>query len=174
MGQGLATDDIRRFLEHLSKQYPHPISLYLLGGGALCLLGSPRRTVDIDFTVEAPSKEFESVVELVAQELQLEVEIIPIEEFIPLPAEAATRHQAVDRFGNLKVFIFDPYTLAISKIARGLDTDIQDVLFLLQNRFVELNKLIQFVEDAIPTAWDFDIDPKEMKTHLDIVERLHK
>lgn len=174
MGQGLATDDILKFFERLSKQYPHPTSLYLLGGGALCLLGSPRRTVDIDFTTKEPSNEFKKIVELVAQELRLEVEIIPIEEFIPLPVEAATRHKVVDQFGDLKVFVFDPYTIAISKLARGLDTDIQDVLFLLQNKFVELNRLILFVENAMPAAWEFDIDPKEMKTHLDIVKRLHK
>jgi hypothetical protein len=79
MGEGLATKEMRRFLERFSALYPEPVHLYLAGGSALCFLGRPRRTVAIDCTADIKSKEFESAVEAVAQELQLEVEIVPDE-----------------------------------------------------------------------------------------------
>ena len=104
----------------------------------------------------------------------MEVEIIPIDEFIPLPSDAAARHHNVEKFGSIEVFIFDPYSIALSKLARGFDTDIQDVLFLLRRGIIEISILTQFVGEAIPAALDYDIDPNELRTHLDVVKNLSR
>ena len=40
---------LRLFLQRLGARYPRPATLYLLGGSALCLLGSPRVTLDVDY-----------------------------------------------------------------------------------------------------------------------------
>jgi hypothetical protein len=40
---------ITDFLKRLGESFPIKSSFYLLGGSALCLLGSPRQTVDIDY-----------------------------------------------------------------------------------------------------------------------------
>ena len=40
----LTTYEIQDFLQRMGRHYPHPGTFYLLGGSALCLLGSPRRT----------------------------------------------------------------------------------------------------------------------------------
>ena len=172
MGNSLAIEEIRNFLNRLGQQYPQPVKLYLLGGSALCFLGSPRRTVDIDCVVELSTKEFKDTIDVVANELHVEVEIIPIDEFIPLPSNATARHHNVEKFGSIEVYIFDPYSIALSKLARGFDTDIQDVLFLLRRGIIEIGILTQFVEEAIPAAWDYDIDPNELRTHLDVVKNL--
>jgi hypothetical protein len=172
MGQSLARDEIRAFLERLGEQYSQPFELYLLGGSALCFLGSQRRTVDIDCTIEAMPSELEAAVDDVARELHLEVEIIPIDEFIPLPPAASTRHQSVGNFGNISVYVYDPYSIALSKIARGFETDIQDVLFLLHQGLIDLDKLSQYVEESLPVAWNYDIDPNEMKDHFRAVKQL--
>ncbi|MCJ7657866.1 MAG: DUF6036 family nucleotidyltransferase [Anaerolineales bacterium] len=174
MGNGLATEEIRNFLNHLSQIYTQPVKLYLLGGSALCFLGSPRRTVDIDCVVDNSTKEFKDTVEAVANKLQVEVEIISIDEFIPLPPNNTERHQNVEKFGRIEVYIYDPYSIALSKLARGFDTDIQDVLFLLQNGIIKLDTLTKFVQNAIPLAWDYDIDPNELKTFLDVVRKLYQ
>jgi hypothetical protein len=174
VGNGLASEEIHNFLNRLSQQYSQPVKLYLLGGSALCILGSPRRTADIDFFLESSSKIFENTIEAVANELHVEIEIIPIDEFIPLPPNTAARHYPMEKFGSIEVFIFDPYSIALSKVARGFDTDIQDVLFLLQQGIIEIEILAKFVENAVPVAWDYDIDPNELKTHLDLVKKLHQ
>ena len=172
MGNSLAKDEIQIFLERLSLHYTQPVKLYLLGGSALCYLGSPRRTVDIDCTIEGSTQALVATVESIANDLKMEVEIVPIDEFIPLPPESENRHHPAGQFGSIKVFVFDPYSIALSKLARGFDTDIQDVLFLLEHEFVELDILIAFVEAALPMAWDYDIDPDEMKRYLDLVKSL--
>ena len=173
MGHDLATEEIQDFLNQLSKQYTQPFKLYLLGGSALCFLGSPRRTVDIDFFVETSSVEFENIVEAVARELQLEIEVIAIDEFIPLPADTTTRHRALGNYGSIEVFIFDPFSIALSKLARGFESDVQDVLFLLQIGIIEIDVLTKFVEDSLPVAWDYDIDPFELRNHLEVVRNLY-
>lgn len=104
----------------------------------------------------------------------MEVEIISIDEFIPLPPNNTERHQNVEKFGRIEVYIYDPYSIALSKLASGFDTDIQDVLFLLQNGIIKLDTLTKFVQNAIPLAWDYDIDPNELKTFLDVVKNLYQ
>ncbi len=174
MGE-LATTEIQAFLQRLGERYPQAGRLYLLGGGALCLLGSPRRTLDIDYTVEVPPDEvaqLQATIETVAVEMHLEMEAVPIEEFIPLPSKASTRHQWVGQFGELAVYIFDPYSIALSKVARGFEIDLEDVLFLLRQGLISLEQLAAYVEEALPQAWDFDIDPVEFRQYFEEVKRL--
>ncbi|MFQ5615771.1 MAG: DUF6036 family nucleotidyltransferase [Anaerolineales bacterium] len=171
----IADGEIRAFLRKLGERYPKSATLYLLGGGALCLLGSPRRTVDIDYAVEAPAgqtEELVAMIETLANELRLEMEIVPIEEFIPLPAGAGARHQRVGQFGNLAVYIYDPYSIALSKVARGFEADLQDVLFLLRQGIINLDQLSQVAEAALPAAWDFDIDPADLRLYMSEIQRL--
>jgi hypothetical protein len=40
------------FLQCLGERFPGAGSFYLIGGSALCLLGNPRATVDVDCTYE--------------------------------------------------------------------------------------------------------------------------
>ena len=44
---------LQQFLKKLGEQFPHPAKFYLLGGSALCLLGSPRETLDVDYSLES-------------------------------------------------------------------------------------------------------------------------
>jgi hypothetical protein len=172
MGQNLARDEIQEFLEQLAKQYTKAFDLYLLGGSALCFLGSQRRTVDIDCTIEAMPSDLEAAIRDVSQMLQLEVEVIPIDEFIPLPPATSTRHQSIGKFGSISVFVYDPYSIALSKIARGFETDIQDVGYLLKQGTIDMTTLTGFVEQTLPEAWDYDIDPNEMRDHFHVVKQL--
>ncbi|MCP5093971.1 MAG: hypothetical protein GY943_00300, partial [Chloroflexi bacterium] len=166
--------EIRAFFFFFSQQYTSPANLYLLGGSALCFLGNPRRTVDIYYTF-LPSSDLahglNAAIESLANKMHLELEVVPIEEFVPLPADSDQRHQFIEKFGNLAVYIYDPYTIALSKLSRGFETDLQDVLFLLRQKIIELSELTRYVEAALPQAWDFDIDPKELRLYFNEVRR---
>ncbi len=172
MEHSLAREEIQDFVEKLGRNYPHPVKLYLLGGSALCFLGNPRRTIDIDFSIKEPSEEIRAKIEEIANLMALEVEIIDFHEFIPLPENAEIRHRHVGKFGEIDVYIFDPYSIALSKLARGFDTDIQDVIFLLERDIIRIDTLSIFVKDMLPIAWDYDIDPVEMQKYLEIVRQL--
>lgn len=166
----LATDDIEVFLQRLGDRYPHPAKIYLLGGSALCFLGNPRRTVDIDYTVETMATSLVAEINSLADEMHLELEAVPIEEFIPLPDGSAERHQWVGQFRELQVYVYDPYSIALSKLSRGFEADLQDVLFLLRQQIINLAELARYVEATLPLAWDFDINPTDLRLYFDEVK----
>jgi len=130
--------EIKSILKTLGERVPPESRLVLVGGGALALLGSPRLTIDIDFIGDDinPNKLHQTIMQI-ARELKVHVEPVPLERFIPLPQGSENRHIHIGHFGNLEVYVADPYSIALSKLDRGFDTDFDDIVFLVQNGFVE-------------------------------------
>ncbi len=76
---------LEAFLQKLGERMPKPARLYLLGGSALCLLGSPRETLDVDYSLETGAQGIEKIINALATELKMDLEAVPLAEFIPLP-----------------------------------------------------------------------------------------
>ena len=152
--------DIQSFLEILGKRVPSSSHLVLVGGSALVLLGSPRLTIDIDFLGDDihPNKLHQSILQI-ARELQIHVEPVPLERFVPLPKGSEQRNIYIGQFGNLKVSVADPYSIALSKLDRGFDTDFDDLVFLVRLGYVDLSELESIARDALSQANKFDLDP---------------
>lgn len=167
---GIAEETILAFLVELGRRHPQPTELLLLGGSALCLPGSPRPTLDIDYVGDDLSKtELQQTIDQVSEEMGIEVEAVPIAGFVPLPEDSVERRVPVGRFDTIEVFVLDPYTIALSKIDRGFDTDIEDVIFLIRREFVQLEKLESLVRSAMERAGEFSLSPSEMRNHLQAV-----
>ncbi len=165
---------LKNFFERLGKAFPGSGKFYLLGGSALCLLGSPRATLDIDytFTLEgADPKSFEALVEQLANELRLDLESVPLAEFLPLPSDAYQRRRFIGRYGNLDVYLFDLYSIALSKIARGFETDLDDVVFMLREELINLAELERLFQEVTPAVGKFDINPKEFTQYFAEVKK---
>jgi hypothetical protein len=161
---------IQSILEMLGNRVPTSSRLFLLGGSALILLGSPRPTIDIDFVGDdiAPS-EFDRAIMQAAKELKIFIEPVPIERFIPLPAGSESRKIRIGQYGNMEVYVTDPYSIALSKLDRGFDTDFDDILFLIENDHVELKELERMGQVVLTRAREFDIDPADFLDHFEIV-----
>ena len=170
----LTADDIKTFLKKLSERYTHSGTLYLLGGAAVCLLGNPRPTMDLDYAsdVTSPDPQLHAAMLTVAKEIRLDLEQVTFKEFIPLPSGAEQRHKRIGRFGQLEVYVFDPYSIALSKVARGFETDLEDVVFLLQRKLIALKELERMVQTALPRANEFDIDPREFRQNWATLQKL--
>lgn len=158
--------EIQGILQRLGEHVPPSSRLILVGGSALALLGSPRLTVDVDFLGDDvhPSPLHQTILQ-VARELQIHVEAVPLEKFIPLPAGSETRSIRIGQFGNLEISIADPYTIALSKLDRGFETDIEDIVFLVQQNFVTIAELEKITREALSQAQKFDLNP-EILDHL--------
>lgn len=86
----LALEAMHEFLSRLAERYTEPASLYLLGGSALLMLGSPRTTLDVDYLGDDRQlDDFQRTLSRVADELGIEAEPVPIEEFVPVPGVLA-------------------------------------------------------------------------------------
>jgi hypothetical protein len=147
--------------------------LVLLGGSALCLLGSDRPTLDIDYVGDdLHQDDLQRVIEQTAQELRIPVEAVPITRFVPVPAGADDRRLLIGRFGSIEVSVLDPYTIALSKLDRGFDTDIEDVVFLIRRSLVTFERLERAVFIALERAGEYDMSSSAVRAHLLVVRNL--
>lgn len=164
---------LQDFLTRLGSRYPKQANLYLLGGSALILLGSSRDTLDIDYVGDDTQKEdFQIAIDEVAAELKLETEAVPIERFIPLPKGNEQRKIHIGQFGKINAYVIDPYSIALSKIDRGFETDLEDILFLIQHNQVDLVTLEQILMDSLSQAGTFDFHPEILAHFEDLKQRL--
>lgn len=126
--------------------------------------------LDIDYVGSDLDKdELQRVIDEVAVEMQVHVDAVPLADFIPIPPDAADRHRLFARFGALEVFIFDPYTIAPSKIDRGFATDVDDVAFLLRSRAIDRSHLNTLIDRTLAQTQGFDLSTLEMRQHLEAV-----
>lgn len=171
----VTTDLLMLLAQRLGERLEQPLRLYLLGGSAMLLLGSPRATKDVDYDLDPGGEDADAArraIQALAAELKLDLEFVPLAEFVPLPAGFEKRHQRVGRFGSVELFVFDPYSVALSKIARGFEADLEDVMFLVRRGIVQFDRLSGMFRAALPKAWDADIDPAEFQEYFDELKRL--
>lgn len=150
----VTSDALERFLQKLGERIAIPSRIYLYGGSALCLLGSPRETLDVYYSLEPEAQEVEKAVESLAAELKMDIEAVPLAEFIPLPPEAQQRRRFVGRYGQLEAYIFDLYSIALSKIARGFEADLVEVVFAGLSRCVNVVSVKVFPGGPLGLSFD--------------------
>jgi hypothetical protein len=90
--------------------------------------------------------------------LRLDLEEVPLVEFIPLPTRARERRRLVGRFGQIEIYIFDLYSIALSKIARGFESDLEDVVFMLREGLIEFGELERHSGEVLPQSPQADIE----------------
>jgi hypothetical protein len=98
---------------------------------------------------------------------KLHFDVVPLDRFIPLPEGNEQRSIRIGQFGNLEVYVIDPYSIALSKLDRGLFTDFDDIIFLIKNDYIILEEFLQITENAMSKAGKFDLHP-------DILEHLQE
>lgn len=162
-------ETLTAFLKRLGENYPGQANLYLLGGSALLLLGNPRQTLDVDYTTDLDQEQqhdLEEFMKSAAAPFRLDIESVQIDAFVPLPPGAETRRRLIGHFGNLDVYLYDLYTIALSKIARGFETDLEDVVYLIKNNLIDLSELHKYFQLVLPLSAKTDIIPQEFQQYF--------
>jgi hypothetical protein len=120
-----------------------PGRLYLVGDAALVHAGvRPGFTVDIDVQVGGKNEgELIVAIQRLIQQMQINVEFASPADFTPLPSDWEIHAQYVGRYGEIDVFYFDFYSIALSKIERGNSRDIADFRLLVQQKIITLDEL---------------------------------
>jgi hypothetical protein len=102
-----------------------------------------------------------------------DVEAVPIAEFVPLPPGAETRRHFIGRFGQVVVYVYDLYTIALRKIARGIETDMDDGIILVRSNLIYLSELQKHFQAVLPRAAQAEIIPGEFQQYYqDLLRRL--
>jgi hypothetical protein len=134
---------IESFLQQLGRTIRKPGRLYLVGGAALVHAGiRPGFTEEIDIQVSGANEgELIVAIQKLIQQMQINVEFASPADFMPLPSEWKMHAHYVGRYGEVDVFYFDFYSIALSKIERGNNRDIADVKLLVQQGIINLDEL---------------------------------
>jgi len=164
---------LQSILTYLGEQVPPSSRLFLIGGSALTLLGSPRPSIDIDFVGDdIHPNELHRMILDKAKEMRLQVDAVPLERFIPMPEGNEQRNIFIGQFANLDIFVIDPYSIALSKLDRGLFTDFDDIIFLIKNNHITLEELESILQNTISKAGKFDLHPEILAHFEDLKKRL--
>lgn len=170
--ESLDARTVEAFLSALGVRQNDSAELELLGGCALILLGSQRTTMDIDYVGDDLTQtEFQRTIESVASDMHVHADAVPIDRFVPVPADAPSRRVFIARHGAVDVFVIDPYIIALSKLDRGFDSDLADIAFLAERGRVDLDRLAELITSSEPAATVYDLDPSAMRRHLEDVRR---
>ena len=109
---------IEYFLQQLGKRFTKSGRVYLVGGTSIVYEGLRQQTLDIDLTFEVAPEDHSSFIEVVRdlkERLSLNIEEVSPADFIPLPSGYKERSQYINRYGQLDIFHFDLYSVALSK-----------------------------------------------------------
>jgi len=136
--------DIEVFFKDLSNRIPFRIQVILIGGAAATLFGGTRATQDIDFEVHLKPKhkrieDYLDKLQTALEETHQKTGIRPeySEDFdrwsmITLPYRKSTLYK---RIGKIEIRLLDPALWSIGKLERFLDSDIQDLKFVLKKQW---------------------------------------
>lgn len=136
-------ENIEQFLHLLARQFPEPSNLYLTGNAIFAHLGlRPSTTNVLQLVVETTDEErMITLMQRCASSLHLNVEFSSPEDLIPIPWTWQDQAKYVGPYGYIDVFYFDFVSLALSKIAQGSQSDLNDVWLLVQQRLLSLHSL---------------------------------
>ncbi|MBI5715055.1 MAG: hypothetical protein HZC38_16780 [Chloroflexi bacterium] len=143
------SSQLHKFLSNLGERCTFSATIYIFGGSAILLIGGSRHTGDIDFTIHtADDNTFRNIIQSLANENGIDAEESVPSEFMPLPSESESRHQLVGHYGQLSAYIFDPYSIAIMKVDRAFERDLDDVYFLIRNGYIQVDFLEKYLDDV--------------------------
>jgi hypothetical protein len=102
------------------------------------------------------------------EELDVNVELASPLDFLPALPGWQDRSRFRLREGNLEVFDFDPYSQALSKLARGFELDLKDVRGMVEADLVKPKRLLELFEEIEPELYRFPaVNPKDLRAAVE-------
>ena len=107
-------------------------------------------TVDVDLRLDPePPGIFEAIGQL-KNELDVNVELVSPDQFLPLLPDWKTCSTFVERHGQVEFFHYDFRAQALTKLARGYERDLGDVRAMLERGLVSKEALLAALEAIKP------------------------
>lgn len=149
MRQDVGKQEIEQFLIQVGRTRLSG-RLYITGGAALVHKGIRLgQTLDIDILITIDPSNLANQIAQLKQKMGINIEFASPGDFMPLPTQWEMRSQFIKRYGQVDVFYFDWYSIALSKTQRGSRQDINDVWLLVQQKLVDLAELDLLCQDVL-------------------------
>lgn len=151
MRRGLTRERLRALMRQIARSAPggRTFRVFILGGGTAVYAGWRDSTIDADLYSDQDDVFRE--IQAIKEKLQLNVELVRPEDFVPPLEDSDTRHVAIETIGNVGFYHYDPYAQLLSKIVRGFRKDLLDAESLIDSGMVDVDRFRALVH-AIPAA----------------------
>lgn len=152
---------IERYFSLLSRKFHEPCLIILTGAGAGVVYGRVRATMDLDFAVKlkGPSsaaksgrwEDFSKAVQVVTLQTGIDAQYAEdIDRWSSITLLDYENHTCpFKRFGKIEVRLLDPCHWAIGKFSRYLDSDIRDLIQVLQKTKTPWRRLTQVLGKSL-------------------------
>src|SRR6266478_10203129 len=141
MRQKVTRAKLQQFMQALAAAARSPGKVYLTGGATALLLGFREQTIDVDIKLDPePAGAFEAIA-MLKNRLDLNVELASPDDFIPAAADWRERSRHIASIGRLQFFHYDFALQALSKLERGHEQDLADVMSLVRGGYVTAAEL---------------------------------
>lgn len=140
------------FLQRLGDLLDRPGVIFLLGGSSLTWHGVKRETADVDIGLDEAEADPVPLLDAATQAADLieaRLDVMRMTELLPLPEGYAERAEEAIELGNLRVYHFDPYSIALTKLARSAEKDIIDVAAMLRAGLIDCAMLRHHFESVL-------------------------
>jgi hypothetical protein len=125
--------------------------VYLVGGGTAVLLGWRASTIDAD--LYSDREEVFRDIQALKERLQLNVEFVRPEDFVPPLAGTEERHLFIETIGKVSYYHYDPYAQLLSKVVRGFRQDLLDAEKFLSSGMVDPERFRSLVHQIAESAY---------------------
>jgi hypothetical protein len=149
----LTLEGLRELMKELARSAPGGRSyrVYLVGGGTAVLLGWRGSTIDAD--LYSDREEVFRDIQRLKERLQLNVEFVRPEDFVPALAGTVERHVFIETIGSVSYYHYDPYAQLLSKVVRGFRQDLLDAEKVLSSGMVAAEHFRSLVHQIAESAY---------------------
>ena len=123
--------------------------IYLVGGGTAVLEGWRESSIDAD--LYAKQDDIFRDVQSIKERLNLNIEFVRPEDFVPPLEGSDTRHVFIETVGRVSFYHYDPYAQLLSKVVRGFARDVTDAKAFVTSGMVDPDRFRNLVQ-SIPES----------------------
>jgi hypothetical protein len=146
MREFASKDRLINFMQKLGEQTQGVGKVYLVGGSCALFLGWREMTIDIDLHSDPEPKGFFEVIAALKENLDVNVELVNLSQFIPVLPGWRDRSTFIVRHGQVDFYHYDFYSQALSKLQRGHARDVLDVEAMSRLNLIEKETLFSLFE----------------------------
>ncbi|WP_434684950.1 DUF6036 family nucleotidyltransferase [Pseudanabaena minima] len=159
---------IEQLMKALGREARGSGCIYFTGGASALLIGWRSSTVDIDIRLDPePLGIFQAIAKL-KQELDINIELASPQDFLPPLPGWRDRSVFIGRYGEISFYHYDFTAQALSKISRGYNRDIDDVLAMYEQKLFSLDKLRDCFEAISPELIRFpSLNPDLLRNRIE-------
>jgi hypothetical protein len=147
-----------KFLMHLQNTFAGSAEIYLVGQTSRLIENWVQWIEEIEFTANVSNLDridFENHIKNFQKENQIRIVEESPEEVIPLPDGYQSRRREVSTTelstnGRLKIYHFDPYSVAFRYLARGDEQDYHLVLNFLEHSWINEEEMNRLLGELLP------------------------